>query len=148
MKKLFFIVLAAVTYCNAYAQTTGEKQKIHQTIMDFFEGFSTRDIGTIKKHTTADFLLLEDAMLWNTDTIAHRFHQAKARGDNFTRVNSFDFIKTEIKGQTAWVAYHNTANISGDMPRTVKWLESAVLMKRGNEWKIEMMHSTPVRNNP
>lgn len=148
MKKLFLIVLAAATYWNAYAQTTDEKQKIHQTIIDFFEGFSIRDIGTIKKHTTADFLLLEDAMLWNTDTIAHRFHQAKARGNNFTRVNSFDFIKTEIKGQTAWVAYHNTANISGDRPRTVKWLESAVLMKRGNEWKIEMMHSTPVRNNP
>ncbi len=146
MKRLFFIAIAVALFSHANAQAPGEKQKAHQAIINFFEGFSARDISIIKKHATADFLLLEDAMVWTTDTIANRFQQAKARGGSFTRANSFDFIKTEIKGQTAWVAYHNTAKISGDRPRTVKWLESAVLIKQGNDWKLQMMHSTPVRS--
>lgn len=146
MKKYFLLPVLILCIYYVDAQNHNEEQRVNKTISDFFNGFSTRDINTIKKYSTADFLLLEDAMIWNIDTIANHFEMTKARGINFIRKNSFDFLRTEIKGNTAWVAYHNTAEISlGERKRTVRWLESAVLIKRDNAWKIQMMHSTPVK---
>ena len=144
MKRFFLFLTIIFCFQVSKAQPENDKQSVNETIVKFFEGFSNRDINTIKKYSTHDFLLLEDAMNWNIDTIAKRFEQLKASGINFIRVNSFDFIRTEIKDNTAWVAYYNTANISrADKKVTIKWLESAVLVRQGKEWRIQMMHSTP-----
>lgn len=46
----------------------------------------------------------------------------------------------------AWVSYWNKATFTkGKLVETVVWLESAVLIRDDNEWKIQMLHSTRIR---
>jgi hypothetical protein len=59
------------------------------------------------------------------------------------RINSFEFLKTEIKGEMACVAYKNKADVTFKGKRKViTWLESAVLVKEAKGWKLKMLHST------
>lgn len=127
------ILLVFLFMCGgSFSQNNKEAAGVNQTIINFFEGFSTQDITIIKKYSTPDFLLLEDAAVWTTDTINRRFEATKARGIRFTRINSFEFIKTEISGNMAWVAYHNTANISrGNKKVTVSCLKAMFLLNKG-----------------
>jgi hypothetical protein len=46
----------------------------------------------------------------------------------------------------AFVSYHNTASIrANNKDKVLKWLESAVLVKMGEEWKVKMLHSTKIQ---
>ena len=55
-------------------------------------------------------------------------------------------METEQKGDMAWVSYHNTADLSVQTKKMkVQWLESAVLIKEGQHWKIRLLHSTEIK---
>lgn len=112
MKRFILLLILLYSFQFSKAQSNAEIKNVNQIIAQFFDGFSTLDINTVKKYSTPDFLLLEDAVVWNIDTIANRFERTKSSGASFKRMNSFEFIRTEIKGNTAWVAYQNTADIS------------------------------------
>ena len=99
-----------------------------------------------KKYCTIDFLLLEDGDVWNMDTLANKLSPFKAV--SFSRTNHLDFIRTQVKGNIAWVAYSNSADmVINGQKMNVQWLESAVLVKEGNEWKIQLLHSTPLNSS-
>jgi ketosteroid isomerase-like protein len=68
------------------------------------------------------------------------------KGVDFKRVNSFDFLQTEVRGNTAWTSYFNQADMQiNGTPRQVRWLESAVLVKEAGGWKVKVLHSTVIR---
>ena len=153
MRKLFLSLLCffiATTYLNAQTQNSNEQTKIHQTVTHFFDCFSTLDTTIIQKYVTNDFILLEDGIVWNMDTIAVHFIQIKDRlkGGSLTRINHLDFIQTEVNGNSGWVAYNNTADITYNnaQNRKLHWLESAFLVKEGKDWKIRLLHSTVVKS--
>lgn len=134
---LFFIFAASL---NASAQ----KDSIKATIIRFFDGLSELNPDKLKAHTTADFLLLEDGAVWNMDSLTSNFSRVKK--ESFKRINTFSFIDTREEGNTAWVSYFNTADITfGNRQRTIKWLESAVLVKHSGNWKIQLLHSTHLK---
>jgi ketosteroid isomerase-like protein len=53
----------------------------------------------------------------------------------------------DVDGNAAWGSYYNEATIrvADGTVRNVQWLESAVLIKQGNDWKIKLLHSTRIR---
>jgi hypothetical protein len=117
---------------------------VQEAINTFFKAFSETDFKYIQETSTKDFLLLEQGMIWNLDTLQNILSKPKPAG--YTRKNSFDFFETRITGKKAWVGYHNYADIeSATGKRKIHWLESAVLVKEKNSWKLEMMHSTRVQ---
>jgi ketosteroid isomerase-like protein len=147
MRKLFFLVpffFPAFLSGPVQAQKNEEEGKVNKVITGFFDGISALDVKLMGQYVTNDFLLLEGGDVWNMDTVAVYLNQLKT--GSFNRTNRLNFIRTEIKGNTAWVAYHNAAdmNINGKK-RNVEWLESAVLVKDGTEWKIQLLHSTPLK---
>lgn len=134
---LFMILLAS----SSFAQK--EKKGIEACIAGFFEGLSLIDSNKIKANATADFMLLEDGEVWNMDTLIAKVYVRENSG--IVRVNKFEFIKTEQEGNLAWVSYYNYADFSmNEKKQSVKWLESAVLKKEGNVWKIKLLHSTRI----
>lgn len=145
---LGFVCMAA-TSLNAQASNNNQQAKIHQTLNRFFDGFSALDTSIIRQSITRDFVLLEDGTVWNMDSIQANFVLVKNQIKDATmkRVNHFDIIQTEITGNSAYVAYHNTANISlNDTPiAKLTWLESAFLVKEDNGWKITLLHSTTIK---
>ena len=117
---------------------------VNQTITKFFDAIAALDTKMMKEYTTKDFLLLEDGGVWNMDTLTNKLSPLKTI--SFSRTNHLDFIQTEVKGTTAWVAYNNTADMTvNGQKRNVRWLESAVLVKEGKEWKVQLLHSTTLK---
>jgi len=59
-------------------------------------------------------------------------------------VNRLEIIDIKISGELAWVVYHNYAEWKNE--ETVKskahWLETAVLFRTIDGWKIQLLHST------
>lgn len=142
MKNLLVLMLFIASSTVVYAQK--EKSEIEAAIAGFFNGLSLVDTDTLQYHTTSDFHLLEDGHVWNLDTLIAKVMPRK--NSKIQRTNSFVFIKTERKGDMAWVSYNNTADFRlGEKQQTVKWLESAVLIRKKGRWKIQMLHSTKLK---
>lgn len=148
MRKPFlslFFIAATATCLNAQTQNNnGEQIKVRQAVTKLFDGIAALDMKIIKMYSTKDFLVLEDGAVWNTDTLASQLNQLK--DVSFSRTNYLDFIQTEVKGNSAWVAYKNTADITvSEQKLSIQWLESAFLVKEGKDWKIRLLHSTTLK---
>jgi len=64
----------------------------------------------------------------------------------YSRRNYFNVIKVKSSGDIAWVSYWNKAFFTkGELVEVVVWLESAVLIRSDNNWKIQMLHSTKIK---
>src|SRR5258705_13536257 len=139
MKKILFIALLFVGL-GTKAQSTGQT-KVNESLVKLFDALAALDMKTIKEFSTKDLTILESGVVWNLDTIARKVDQLKAV--NFSRTNHLDFVQTEIKGNTAWSVYYNSADMIIDgLEVHRKWLESAVLLKEGKVWRVKLLHST------
>lgn len=146
MKILIALIgLVCMAYFEGKAQNTfvTGHQKVQQTIVDLFEGFSAFDVNHIASLCTEDVKILEDGVVWNIDSLRVKINPEKAK--TVKRVNRLDFIQTELQGNMAWTAYHNRAEITmNGKTRTIQWLESAVLVQEGKKWKVKLLHSTVI----
>jgi hypothetical protein len=135
---LFLLFLTSTTL---FAQKQTDQQQVQQVLHLIFEAFSEGSIAKMEQALTPDVNILETGEVWTLDTIRSYF--AKPRPADFKRINTLDFFQTEVEGKMAFVSYHNTAAIHANgKDRMVKWLESAVLVKQGQSWKVKMLHST------
>ena len=142
MRFLLFLVLSPFSL-PAQHSSADDLRNIKAAVTGMFEGLAELNAEKIKPYITADFLLLESGEIWNMDTIEVKLMQSKKRYREFKRVNSFDFFRWDIHGNTAWISFFNQADIMADgVPRKVKWLESAVLVRKENQWKIQLFHSS------
>jgi ketosteroid isomerase-like protein len=149
MKKSSLILFLALFFQIAVqAQTNSSKQttlEIHQLIQESFDSlFSAYQANLVERYYTPDFILLEQGEVWDMDFIKSYLSERSLKNNLVRRTNRFEFIKTEIFGDRAWVAYHNYATFTkeGEAPREVYWLESAAAIKTDNGWRLELLHST------
>jgi len=141
MKKIAIIFLLFTQF--SFAQTS-EKGEVQQVITRFFDALSVTNIPQMKAEVSDDFILLENGEIWTIDTLANKISRPKPEG--YLRQNSFDFIETKVEKNRAFVYYKNKAEITSKTRNaTVKWLESAILRKEKGRWRIEFMHSTPMK---
>jgi hypothetical protein len=141
MKKIALFVLLSTQF--SFAQTS-EKAEVQQVITRFFDALSVANIPLMKAEVFDDFMLLENGEIWTIDTLANKISRPKPEG--YLRQNSFDFLSTKIDKNRAYVYYKNKAEISSKTRNaTIKWLESAILRKEKGRWRMEFMHSTPMK---
>ena len=131
---LFFIILTVST--NTFANDNPFK-----SVQDLFAAMSAVDHAKIKNLLTTDFQLLEAGEDWSLDDLISVINPSE-----YKRRNYFNVISTKINGQVAWISYWNKAIITnGDTNDSVAWLESAVMIKDGDKWKIQLLHSTRIK---
>ena len=141
MKKIALIFLLFTQF--SFAQTP-EKVEVQQVITRFFDALSIANIPQMKAEVLDGFILLENGEIWTIDTLANKISRPKPEG--YLRQNSFDFLSTKIDRNRAYVYYKNKAEISSKTRNaTIKWLESAILRKEKGRWRMEFMHSTPIK---
>ena len=141
IKKIALFFLLSTQF--SFAQTT-EKAEVQQVITRFFDALSVANIPLMKAEVSDDFILLENGEIWTIDTLANKISRPKPEG--YLRQNSFDFVSTKIDKNRAYVYYKNKAEISSKTRNTtIKWLESAILRKEKGRWRMEFMHSTPMK---
>lgn len=126
-----------------------DKTRIKNLVIESFdEIWANLDSKNIEKYYTKDFLLLENGEVWNNDSIKNYLDNAILRKPNPKRINTIEIIEIKIANRIAWIAYLNYATFSIDnkIIRKANWLESATAILTKNGWKLEMLHSTPIKN--
>ena len=111
-----------------------------QPVKELFAAMSKHDGKAMQETATEDFQLLEHGEDW---TMQQLVDAVQPKGEPYERKNFFSQIRARQKGNVAWVSYWNKAEIhrEGGL-RTVVWLESAVMVREDDRWKIQLLHST------
>lgn len=149
MKKITFLIflLSLSTWIQAQQSLNKYQEEVQQTINGFFESISNRDSAGMKNYCTADIALYEYGSSWNLDTLIQKAIVLNTAAD-FKRSNKFEFISTTINKSTAWATYRLQSEMTRNGKQaTVQWLETVVLVKEGNRWKIKLLHSTLIKRN-
>ncbi len=147
MKRRNPMILMIFCVTISFGQNTIETDKSHikNLIIESFDGiWSELNSKNIDKYYTKDFLLLENGVVWNNDSISNYLDKAVLKNPNSNRVNTIEFIEVKVSKGIAWVAYKNQATFSLDneIIRNIHWLESATAILTENGWRLEMLHST------
>ncbi len=122
-------------------QTQGSKDHpAFQPVKELFAAMSKHDGKAMRETATRDFQLLEDGEDWSMQKLVDA---VQPKGKPSERKNFFKQIRARQKGDVAWVSYWNKAEIRRDGKlRTLVWLESAVVVKERDRWKVQLLHST------
>lgn len=150
--KIILLILTLLSTAIGFSQKNTDKDKalIEEVIVKSFdEIWSNMDSKLIEKFYTKDFILLENGEIWNNDSIVSNFEKARLQEKTLPkRINKIDFVEVKISNGMAWVAYHNqgTWSLENKFLEKANWLESAVLIYKDKSWKIQMLHSTIVKN--
>ena len=152
MKRLYFIffMLFSTTISFGQASNDANKASIKNLVLESFnEIWSKLNSKNIDKYYTTDFLLLENGEVWNNDSITNYLNYAVLLKSNPIRINTIEIIEIKVARKKAWIAYHNYATFSSDdkIVRKAHWLESATAILTQKGWKLEMLHSTRIKND-
>lgn len=138
MKRINLIV-CIVTFL--FSSTSQAEQEVFKPIQELFSAMSAIDHQKMRMLVTEDFQLLEDGEDWSLNDLIDVIKPSQ-----YIRRNYFHVIKIEVIGSMAWVSYWNKATFhNADNQGEVVWLESAVLTKQENLWKVAMLHSTKIK---
>jgi ketosteroid isomerase-like protein len=148
MQKInLLLVLLLLSVITSAQNSTKEEDAVQQTIVKLFDALSKRDSVSLKAASTADITLYEYGGVWTIDTLilkAIKLNTAK----EFLRTNTFDFIHTSVDNKMALVNYRLQSVITRDGKQaTVEWLETVVLIKEKNQWKVKHLHSTLIKRS-
>lgn len=138
---LAFLIITLTS--NAQISQSSDRDQLHALIEESFDViFSQYQLNRLDEFYTKDFLLLEQGEIWDLEILNAKL--SPNQNSLTTRTNRFEFIKTEIDGNRAWIAYHNWAEFSraDQESRKIYWLESATAIKTPNGWRLDLLHST------
>ena len=111
-------------------------------VRNLFAAMSSFDYARMRSTVTDDFQLLEDGEVWDIETLIAAIRPGEG---SYLRRNFFSPIRVETNNEAVWVSYWNRATFAvPDEVRERVWLESVVLIEDQGEWKVQLMHSTPV----
>lgn len=147
MKFLLFIFLCLIRmlWITGTANAQSGHQAIESLIQDSFDTlWSAYKTDKILNYHTSGYMLFENGIVWNNDSVAYYLQRAAGSGQDYQRINRFEFEKIQVNGKQAWCAYINYATLkSGEkVLRKISWLESANLVKTPAGWRIQFLHST------
>ncbi|HLO36946.1 MAG TPA: nuclear transport factor 2 family protein [Lacibacter sp.] len=142
MQKINLLFFSLLFSAITSAQTTNSEQvTVQQTIQNLFTALSNRDSAGLRLHSTADVHFYEYGEVWTIDTLIKKVMYVKPA--DYKRTNSFEFVETTIDGNTAWVTYYLQSEITRNGKKEiVKWMETVVLVKQKEQWKIQLLHSS------
>ncbi len=144
---MVLLLLLISASLKAQDSATSEEKIRNLIIESFDEILSKNQKEKLSQYYTDDFLLLEDGEVWNVEIIKGYMDKAAEMDQLPERINSFDFIEVKVEGNTAWTAYHNKAvfKVNGQVVGEMNWLESATAIVTDEGWKLQMLHSTVVK---
>lgn len=126
-------------------------EAVKNLVTNSFEDiWSDLDSTKIERYYTDDFMLLENGIVWNSDSVRSYLSRERTETEihEYIRLNRFEFLKSAHHENTIWIAYNNYGTwVKGaDTLGTVHWLESVIAIKNQDVWKLQQLHSTTVRN--
>lgn len=137
MKTKFLLLFLLVNF-QLSAQGTPDAQSV---IVQVFDAISERNEQKLRSLCTEDILVIEDAKLWNIDSLTS--FMTKPVPPDYKRINTFKIISNITSDSISCISYENTAQISGKGNRyEIVWMETAILTLETNQWRLKLLHST------
>lgn len=114
-----------------------------QAVMTFFDALEAMDFSALDSAVTRDFELVEDTLVLDLEGFVAFLEPFAEAGARITY--SFSDFNTEVRGPVAWTRYRNDAVLVMNGRETeLEWLESAVLLRTPEGWKVDRLQSAPV----
>ena len=148
------IALAAVLLSGcAHSQPTAcvaspaDIAAIDLTVRGFYDALRRDDRAGFQRLTTPTFTSFDGGVRFSGTALSNFVRDAHARGVQL--VWNIGPIDTHGGCDMAWAAWNNAGSV-GTPPqmKPVRWVESAVLVRREDLWKIDFFHSTRAPNAP
>src|SRR5262245_8118520 len=111
-------------------------------IKRFLEALNAYEFSALAEVVTGTFKVLENGEIWNFSELLAAFESCQR--ERQTRRVRLVLVDEVLLGGVAVVTYYHEAEVIIGGSTTKKcWLESAVLIRDSNAWKLELLHSTP-----
>jgi ketosteroid isomerase-like protein len=148
MKRILLLTIVFAFSVSLYAQEQSTKnQTVQQIVVKMFDALSNRDSVSLKLYCAQDILLFENGQVWNMDTLITKAILLNTASD-YKRTNSFEFLDTKVNNSTAWVSYNLRSEIIRNGKQgSAHWMETVVLVKEKDQWKIKVLHSTLIKRS-
>lgn len=140
-----FILLAA---CSAPADDpAAAADSAEAAVITFFDALEAMNFAALDSAVTEDFELVEDTLVLDLDGFI-RYLEPFVEAGASIRYEFSDF-NTEVRGPVGWTRYRNNAVLVVNGEETAfEWLESAVLLRTEDGWRVDRLQSAPVEADP
>jgi hypothetical protein len=145
MKSLrpFIFLLALGIAAGCYHKKTDDPEVLKSVLEAYFDAIKNRDLDQMNAVTTADFILLEDGLIWNNDSLYNFLNEFESYQPKWT----FDYQRITIDELSGNIVYLNHGDFIFNDTTKIKydWLESATFQKIDGNWKMNLLHSTTMK---
>jgi hypothetical protein len=142
--KYCLLILTLFLSTTLLAQEKKDSLEIIQLLKEDYHTLQTHDINKHRGYCTDNYLLIEDGQIMNMDDEVDYFEKNVERV--FDRKDYFDFKYIKVFENIAYAVYSLKSDFTDNGDLTQKnWSESAIFRKIEGEWKIELIHSTPIK---
>ena len=132
MRLIFFLFIICMQL-PGMSQTTKDSIAVIKLLKNDYTTMQTIDFEKHKSNCTSNYLLIENGEVLTLE------------GEKVYRTDDFDFRYVKIDGNTAYTVYNLKSIITEDgQTKNKNWNETVVFKKINGQWKIELIHSTPV----
>ena len=137
--------MTQATAAPDYSQASSDA--VAQTLRDMYAALAADDMAKFESIVTDDFYAYDLGRRYDGTALALMVMGVHKEGKKFVwTVNHPD---VRIDGNTAWIAYVNTGSVGDASKATpVTWLESAMLRREGDRWRIAFFHSSRAQPAP
>ncbi len=143
---VLFLIIMIHNFSLAQNHTKHERE-VQKAVTKLFDAISINDAADIKSSCTNDVKFYEYGQIWTVDTLLQKL-SVLSGPSSYNRTNTFDFVSTKVKGSIAWVTYYLESTITKTgKPDIIKWMETVILIKEKNQWKVSILHSTRLSKN-
>jgi len=146
--RTFFIATAAMVTATVGAdaadQTSpsgADQTQVTEAVRSFFAAATSDDLDKLHAVTAPDFYAFDAGGRFTRDALMDMIKAAHSAGKIY--VWTVREPEVHISGDMAWITYVNRGSIKdASGTNDVTWLESAVLQKEKDAWRIHFFHST------
>ena len=134
------VFLAAASVSDVLA--ADDEAVVKRIIQDSYDIFYMKmDQKKYRSMLTDDYRLLENGEIFDAKGDISFMPKPE---DNYRRTDTFDFRSVKIQGDFAYTVYFLKSDITDKKKghRAVDFLESTILRRNGNNWRIALLHST------
>ena len=136
-------VVAAAPSCSSPAAAA----QVAGTVREFFAALAVDDDAAVRRLTTPNFYAFEVGKRYSGAELTKAIADAHKSG----RILQWNIgpVDTRLDCNVAFAAWENRgAKGTAGKLRPAAWLESALLLRQGDHWVIDFLHSTPKDPRP
>ena len=121
-----------------------DEEAVKQAVKNYYYLYFVKmDKDAYRSILTEDYQFLENGELFDADGDIAAMPDPDS---GYERTDTFDFRYVKIEGDFAYMVYFLKADITDKANGSIhkEWLESIILKRSGDDWKIALLHSTKI----